>query len=178
MIDTTQIVNIALIVLIAGLLLLLGIGALRLINRIERTPVGQQRVRFAVLEALKPWAAYAIRSAETLALGQITSGQRALTGADKKAIADRFYALLPETLWITGHAWQIGLIKGLITQSDWEQLVQRVFDEGETLLNRNATWLQKQVDMLAPPAPVPIAIKAAPMPTLAAALPGPDGSNG
>lgn len=163
---TDLIINIAFVAAVVGLLILFGVGSLSLVARLESGTFGKQPLRLAVLEALRPWAAFAIRSAETLALKQFQSTQKLLSGTDKKAVADRFYALLPDTLWVAGRAWHIGAIKALISQPDWESLVQRVFDEGETLLTRNETWLQKQIELLTthtiPTAP----IAAPPMPAL------------
>jgi len=144
----TDLINFVIPVLIAGLLILVGVGAAVVIVRVERNTVNP--TIHTALEALRGFAALAIRAGETMALEQVTKGETALTNADKKAIADSFYALIPSTIYINGKGFPSTLIKSIVTQSEWESFIQKLADEGDIVLEANRQWLQKQLDSTAP----------------------------
>jgi len=147
----TDLINLVLPLGEAGLLILVGVGSVALIVRAERTLFGQSPVLHTILESLRGLASDAIRAGETLSLEQVTKGEAALTQADKKAIADSFYALIPNTVYINGRGYPVGFIKSILTQSEWELFVQKVFDEGDALLEQNRLWLQKQLGISSAP---------------------------
>lgn len=133
--------------------LLIALGALYVIRSFRRAA---QPGTDAILAALEPWALKAIYGAEALALSALSSAHITLEGLDKKAIADNQYALLPSTISIGGRSFPIGFVKSLVSKTQWEQLVQRVFDEADARVSQNAEWLKKQIGLIEQPSADPI----------------------
>jgi len=141
MIDTTQIANLAFMVLAAGALIIIGVEVVKLLGRITPTNPAQADM----LHALREYAAQAIAAGDALALKSLETAQGDIDGLDRKAIADKFYALLPSTITIAGKSIPIGIVKVFVSQAQWEALVQSVFDELDSLIARNEAWLKAQI---------------------------------
>lgn len=145
---TEQLMKFASDVLNAGLALLVAVVFFLFLTWLRRRVTNPALQ--AIIDALLPLAQQAVYGAETLALKMLQSGQSALEGADKKKIADAFYAALPETLMIGGRPVPIGRIKTIISKEKWAELVQRAYEEADARVLRNQAWLEKQVgDLLA-----------------------------
>lgn len=129
----------ALLVLPAGVLLLLGILLIR-----WRRNAKDPRIE-AILQALQPLALKAIFAGESLALQALQTVDTKLTGADKKLIADSTYALLPTAITVLGVTVNP---KSLIDYATWSQFVDRVFMETDAFVHANEEFLKKQVEAL------------------------------
>jgi hypothetical protein len=79
----------------------------------------------AVEDALRNFIYKAILSAYRLSEATLDEIGERLEGADKKAIADSFYRLIPDQI----AGFDVSLIKRLVPQERFEELVQQVFDE-------------------------------------------------
>jgi hypothetical protein len=78
----------------------------------------------AVEKALLPFIYKGIFAAFKVSEGAVDEVGRRLEGADKKAIADAVYALLPDKIG----EWDLTLVKKLVTKEQFETLVQNGFD--------------------------------------------------
>lgn len=141
--DATQIIiDLAVLSAVAGILILIGYAITRIIATIKPTNPAQADI----LHALREFAKEAYAAGISMALSANQQEQAALTSADIKAIADRYYALLPDTITIGGKTFPIGWVKLFVTQAEWESLVKSVADEIEARLARNAAWLTTQLN--------------------------------
>jgi hypothetical protein len=79
----------------------------------------------AVEDALRDFIYKAILSAYRLSEATLDEIGERLDGLDKKAIADSFYRLIPDQI----AGFDVSLIKRLVPQERFAELVQQVFDE-------------------------------------------------
>lgn len=77
--------------------------------------------------ALLPVIFQGICSAYRLSEKSVDDIHQRLKGADKKKIADSIYGMLPEKIGV----FEIVLVKRIVTQEHFEQLVQNVFDSSD-----------------------------------------------
>lgn len=151
-----DILNIAYAIGGAGLLLLFAVGLVNglrwLIMRVKNPTVE------AVLKALLPLAGQAVFAAENRALTILEETEVRISALDQKAIADAYYALIPETVDIGGRTISLTLVKVIITQERWEEFVQHLFDETIAQINANEKWLELQIQT-----PVPLESKLPPI---------------
>jgi hypothetical protein len=120
----------------------------------------------AFLTALNPYLNEALYGAASLAERALQSAQVKLEAVDKKAIADGFYALLPDTIMVDGRIVPVGEIKSVVSQAQWESMVAHALDLADSRIIRNETWLLTQVQKLSPtpalvtPPPMPMVVNA------------------
>ena len=81
----------------------------------------------AIEAALLPVIFQGICSAYRLSEKSVDDIHQRLKGADKKKIADSLYGMLPEKIGV----FEIVLVKRIVTQERFEQLVQNVFDSSD-----------------------------------------------
>jgi hypothetical protein len=108
-----------------------------------------------ILKALQPLADEALFAAENRALEVLRATETEISELDQKAIADAYYALIPESINIGGRTISLTLIKVIITKEIWATFVQRLFDEAMARIKANEMWLAAQITT-----PLPIQIKA------------------
>ncbi len=114
-----------LLMLMAGIAISCGVFALLLVIY-PRIRAGSSNVVVASLEAaLQPFIFEAIMAAYRLSEKTVDQGYERLKGADKKALADSVYKLLPDR--IGDH--DITFVKSLVTRERFEVLVQNAFDQ-------------------------------------------------
>jgi hypothetical protein len=77
--------------------------------------------------ALLPIIFNGICSAYRLSEQSVDNIQPRIRGADKKKIADSIYAMLPDNIGI----FKVVLVKRIVSQERFEQLVQNVFDNSD-----------------------------------------------
>lgn len=77
--------------------------------------------------ALLPVIFQGICSAYRLSEKSVDDIHQRLKGADKKKIADSMYAMLPDKIGI----FEVVLVKRIVSQERFEQLVQNVFDSSD-----------------------------------------------
>lgn len=100
--------------------------------------------------ALLPYVFRAILAAEQIARQAMEQANESLESADKKAIADSVYALLPDVILIKGVPLPLALVKRFITREAFESLVKDIYDEAKAFIERNKSFLRAQVDGLVP----------------------------
>ena len=138
--------GIAVGLLVGGVVLLVAVLAVLLIGRLERSSKSPKFTMF--LEALMPYAKEALYAAADVAERALKNGQTAIDGVDKKALADKFYAVLPDVISVGPLILPIGVVKAVVTQEHWEALVQRAFNEADARLTRNEEWLLRAAKIL------------------------------
>ena len=110
----------------------------------------------AIEKALLPFIYKGIFAAFKVSEGAVDEVGRRLEGADKKAIADAVYALLPDKIG----EWDITLIKKLVTKEQFGVLVQNAFDSlTEFYLTYEGKFdeaLDDWIDANNPDAPIPL----------------------
>lgn len=155
--DTNTIIQIAVLLAVGGLLLLAAIAASHIITqiRIAATPTEQ-----AILDALMVYAQRGIVAGEKLSVEGLDQVDRELTGADKAAIANSIYNLLPDTITVLGHSYPVSIIKHLITPDQFSALVKQIFDETDAFILRNRDYLEKQIPPDVPVTPNAQAVQA------------------
>lgn len=135
---------------LGGLLILGGVLWLSLTRSKTNNPTLD-----AVISAVTPYVyrgilagEYAVQWAEDAAIAQIDA-------ADKKAVADSLYSLLPDTLMIPGFPFPLpaSVLKRIVTQEIFEKLVKDAFDSADAFILANEKYLKAQIDALNPPAP-------------------------
>lgn len=109
----------------------------------------RQPALVAVFDALGEFALKAVYGAENIAYTTFTQLDSKLDSLDKKQIADAVYDTLPDTIFVGGRPVPIGFIKALVTREMWQALVQRKFGEADAFLEKQRTYLIKQIDGLA-----------------------------
>ena len=142
-----ELISLTVYIAVAGTLLLIATGGYLILVDVRKrvkTPATAQ-----IIDALLPLANQAVYGAEAFALKQERALQIKLQGVDKKALADGFYALLPDTITVLGRSVPTTLVKALISKEQWSALVQRAFDEADARMTRNETWLAKQIPVSA-----------------------------
>lgn len=81
--------------------------------------------------ALRPFVYQAIMLAYKTSERLVDQNFERLRGLDKKVLADWAYNALPEVIYVKGFIIPIGLIKRLISQEDFAEMVQNSFDSFE-----------------------------------------------
>ena len=81
----------------------------------------------AIEAALLPLIFNGICSAYRISERSVDSIHQRIRGADKKKIADSMYAMLPDKIGI----FEVVLVKRIVSQERFEQLVQNVFDSSD-----------------------------------------------
>ncbi len=131
--DQTQLYTFASVIGVSGVVML---SAYFLLLRINKG---------SVLYALHPYFQQAIWIAEKTAADELATGEKVLSGADKKAIADSLYSAIPVNIRFFRWSIPVWVVKRFVTEQDWEAGIQRVFDEGSLLADTMRTWLLKQL---------------------------------
>lgn len=122
-------VQVVLLIIIAALFGVAVIALLyeRLTRHVEAGSPGQEDapVVARIEQAIVPYVFRAILSAYRLSEFAMDEFDERMEGADKKAIADEAYALLPDK--VAGH--DIRAVKSIIPRERFGEIVQDVFDE-------------------------------------------------
>jgi|SRR5579864_6615417 len=150
--DQQTIVGLAELAVFSGGSILILVLVVHLLQQVHPTSLTAKDV-IAFVEAQ---AQKGIWDAEKAAADLLATVGTDLTGADKKKIADSTYALWPNTVWLLGRSWPVGEIKVLVSQAQWEVIVQQVFDKGAAELAAARAFLLAQVgvaplNVIAPP---------------------------
>ena len=141
--DINNVLTIAVSVIVAGVLITVGYGLIQLIDRTKTS----NPLQADVLHALREFAKEAYAAGLSMVLVQEQTISQDLQTANIKAIADRYYTLLPDTIMIAGKPIPLSIIKVLVSQDNWEILVADVAHEIEARISRNQTWLQSQLTL-------------------------------
>lgn len=114
-----------LLMLFAGIAVSCSIFALLLVIY-PRIKAGSSNVVVAAIETtLQPIIYQAIMAAYRLSEKNVDQGYERLKGADKKALADSVYRLLPSRIG----DYDVTFVKSFITQERFQVLVQNCFDQ-------------------------------------------------
>jgi Na+-transporting methylmalonyl-CoA/oxaloacetate decarboxylase gamma subunit len=128
--------------LVGALLILAGVAVVYILRTIQASATPAVS---AIMDALLPWAMKAVYAGEWTAAQALDDIDRELDGVDKAAVANSLYDLLPPVIVIAGKTISIDLVKHLITRDMWADLVKRVFEETDALVERNRDYLKKQI---------------------------------
>jgi len=139
---------------VAFALLLASVASLLVIRRILGHTHGATKI--AILRTLESYAREAVAGAASLSESLLADIDKTLTTADKKAIADQFYALLPPVIHAGTVLLPIGLVKRFVSQAEWESLVQQAVDDLDVKVRANESWLASKVAALIAPPVAPI----------------------
>ncbi len=126
----------SLLVLIIAALALVAGGVLA----VQWLKKPQDYPREAQVEAaLLPVLYHAIFAAFKLSDEALDELGKAMDGIDKKAVADKIYAMLPDKIG----DFDLGLVKSLVPQERFEQLVQDAYDRANTFYLSNREQFDK-----------------------------------
>jgi hypothetical protein len=129
-----------LMMLLAGIAVSCGVFALLLVIY-PRLKAGSSNVVVAAVEAaLQPLIFQAIMASYRLSEKNVDQGYDRLKGADKKALADSVYKLLPDRI----SEYDITFVKSLITKERFQDLVQNCFDQFDQFYVRNHSHFDDQ----------------------------------
>ena len=125
--------NIAVEFLIGGLVVIIGCALYIFASKYKTGNVFLQELE----TALKPYALQAIFTGEKIARQGLEDSRVALSGADRKAIADYFYTLiLDQKISIGGFTINLEDFKKQVTESYFESLVEKAYQEAnQQILN-------------------------------------------
>lgn len=123
----------------------------RIIQKQKATASAPNVVEF--FEALTPWLYKAVLAGEKALIWSLDEADQKIEGADKKAVADSTYALLPDSLLIGGRPIPIGLVKTVVTEDLWESWIKGAYDQAHAFILKNESYLRGQVDALNPGPP-------------------------
>jgi len=144
--------NFAISFAVAFIALLLAVLTLIAVRRIEARPTTDPRLQ-PFLKALEPHINEALYAAATLAERVLKTTQTALEDPEKRKIAYNFYTLLPDTIVIDAIPIHISEIKSVISQTQWNTMIDNGFNAADSRIIRNEAWLWQQVLKLAPTPP-------------------------
>lgn len=85
----------------------------------------------ALLTALEPEAAKAWSFGNWLALTALSDFQVKLAAVDRKAVADKMYDLLPDTIQVRGFPVPISLVKKMVSRAMFETLVDDAYNAAQ-----------------------------------------------
>lgn len=142
LIDNLPLFIAALVVLVVFVVILFGLLRLRASTK---NPQVQ-----AFLDGLLPFAYAGITSAEKAAQDFLTQFNKQLQGADKKKIADSWYALIPDSVWINGKPVPVSVVKQFVSREMFQELVKNTYDKMNAETLKAKTFLRSQVDYLVP----------------------------
>jgi len=158
----TDLLNIAVAVLIGAVMLILTVIGLEAIIRARRALQAGNAVTNPqadwIIAALTGYIYKAIAAGERSVLWGFQMLQTEIEGVDKKAVADQIYNLLPDVLPVPVPIIgvviiPIGTIKRVIPPATFEDLVKTAYDDFDALITRNEVYLkqalQAEVDALA-----------------------------
>jgi hypothetical protein len=134
--------------LIGALVILLAYIALAAIGHLRRKYANPGLD--AILNALTPFLYRAIVAGERAALQGLRDADAILTGADKAAIANRLYALLPDTIMVGKIPVPVSRIKALVPRYLFAEWIKDAYDATHAFLIRNEEYLQAQIRVLEP----------------------------
>lgn len=136
-----------------GGLLLAGAGAVySIVQKLKAGPDGVVGTAddvpaiSSVESAVAPYVYSAILAGEKLAFQGLDQLKLQLASEDKKAIADSFYNLLPDVIYIAGQAVPLTLVRRILPVEDFERMVKEAYDRADALIQRNETYLKSQTD--------------------------------
>jgi hypothetical protein len=127
-------------------------------------------IEAAIEEALLPVIYHGICTAYRMNETSLDTLQKAISGADKKKIADSIYAMLPDRVG----SFDLSLVKRIVSQQRFEQLTQDAFDRFDRFYVEHQAhfdalfekWKKENLPAQVPvPAPAPAPASAATLPT-------------
>lgn len=137
---------------IGAIIIILAVAALVLIRKIragaaesgeELSPSIDQ-----LFDAILPHIYRAILAGERSVIWAFDAGEHYLESADKKAVADSLYALIPDIVLVSSVPVPVGVFKKLIPIEIFEAWVKEVYDQADAFLTKNEDYLRSQVQSL------------------------------
>lgn len=101
-----------------------------------------------VIDALQPWIMKAILAGTYLAEKSLSDLGKELSGVDRKAIADRYYDLLPPALLIHGVPIPIGVVKLFVSRQMFETLIEDTYRAAQAEITTFEVVLKAEVEKL------------------------------
>jgi hypothetical protein len=151
--------SIAVLILFGAVVILLAVGASVfaswVLRKIEAGPDGElgteDDIDISDYEvALKDQVYRAVLAgyhAEKLALDQIDAK---LSNADKAAIANKFYDLIPDFVSVAGVPIPVGEIKLIVTRDVFETWVKNAYDAAHAVIVKNEAYLHSKIEAFNP----------------------------
>lgn len=136
-------------VLIAALVALSALVLLVFALRRWRAEAGNPTLE-TIMDSLLPLVYTAILGAEKVAQEVLSRTGEAADRTDKKAVADSFYALIPEFIQVRGFPVPVAAVKALVTREMFQELVKNVYDKANAEIMKQKAYLRTQVDNLIP----------------------------
>lgn len=142
-----------LVALIVGaIIIILAVAALVLIRKIRSGAEESGELLSPTIDqlfdAILPHIYKAILAGERSVIWAFDAGERYLESADKKAVAESVYALIPEIVLVGNVPVPVGVIKKLIPIELFEAWVKEVYDQADAFLTKNEDYLRSQVQSL------------------------------
>jgi hypothetical protein len=157
MIDTFLKPEIWVLLAIGALLLVAGWLLYQLYLRVKAT--GSPSLQ-AIFDALVPYAYQGIFAGERMAVSVFDEAEAYIAAADKKAVADSIYDLLPTSITVGKYTISTDLIKRLVPREEFQRLVENLYNTADAFFQRNEQYLKDQVASL-PPLPANATTKTA-----------------
>jgi len=142
-----SVIDIVVAVVIGLCIILLALAARGIFGELRKSAKpGVQEI----LNALDPYIWRAIMAGERTVVWGMDQAEAWLEGADKKAVADSVYALLPDTVVVGGLPLPIGAVRSFVPREVFEARVKDLYDSADAFIQRNEAYLKGQVDLLKP----------------------------
>jgi hypothetical protein len=103
-----------------------------------------------VLDALVPYAYQGIFAGERMVVSVLDEAEAYIAAADKKAVADSIYDLLPPVITLGKYTISTDLVKRLVPREEFQRLVENVYNTADAFFQRNEQYLKDQVASLPP----------------------------
>lgn len=137
------------IALVVGLAILGGLGAA--VYAIVRVRAASKNPTVnAVLDALLPMVYRGIVAGQNAAVDALNDLDYVLEGADKAAVANSIYNLIPDVVLVNGKPIPVTLVKQIVKPEDFARLVKNVYDETAAFIRSNAGYIEKTVRDILP----------------------------
>lgn len=146
-----SVIDVAVAIAIGCVLILLGIALFHIVQAARASAVTNNQPGISdVLDALTPYIYRAILAGERATLWGLDQVDASIHGADKKAVADSVYALLPDMVMVGSFPLPLSTIKAFVPRETFEARVKDLYDQADAFIQRNEVYLKSQVDSLIP----------------------------
>lgn len=101
-----------------------------------------------VLDALRPHINMAIVAGQTAVIWAFDELEEKIASTDKQAVAESFYALIPDTLVVGRFTLPVHIVKRIVPFELFATEVKNTYDRMDAFLQRNEAYLRSQIDAL------------------------------
>ncbi len=144
--DSALVISIGIPLGVGATLLLATYGFWQLIKAIRGTDLDENNVTLdAVLDALEKYVRDGIDAAFITTLRAFDTFELWLESADKAAVANSMYDLIPDVVMVGSIPIPVALVKRLVSRDEFEVMVKDAYDRVNAFVQQNETYFRSKV---------------------------------